>query len=150
MAEEMEVEKNDNAEPMAEVQVGDSRITLLGTAHISRTSADKVKQLLESGDYDAVAVELCPSRHHAIVDPDALSRMDLFEVIRSGKASMVAASLALGAFQQRASEQLGMFQIKSMLYILINRLFFSFSVSVWLLSLQSALLKPLNNLKYLD
>lgn len=96
-----------NEEPMAEVMVGDSRITLLGTAHISRSSAEKVRQLMDTGKYDAVAVELCPSRHQSIIDPDALSRMDLFDVIRGGKAAMVAASLALGAFQQRAAEQLG-------------------------------------------
>ncbi len=94
-------------EPMAEVRIGDSRVTLLGTAHVSRSSADKVRELLATGDYDAVAVELCPSRYNAIVDPDALARMDLFQVIREGKAAMVAASLALGAFQQRAAEQLG-------------------------------------------
>ena len=97
----------EHEEPMAEVFIGDSRITLLGTAHVSRTSADKVKELLDTGNYDAVAVELCPSRHKSIVDPDELARMDLFQVIREGKASMVAASLALGAFQQRAAEQLG-------------------------------------------
>jgi pheromone shutdown-related protein TraB len=33
--------------------------------------------------------------------------MDLFQVIKRGQASMVAASLALGAFQQRMAEQLG-------------------------------------------
>jgi pheromone shutdown-related protein TraB len=33
--------------------------------------------------------------------------MDLFDVIRSGKASMVTASLALGSYQQRMAEQLG-------------------------------------------
>jgi pheromone shutdown-related protein TraB len=98
---------NSSQEPMAEITLGDSRVTLLGTAHVSRTSAEKVKELLTTGDYDAVAVELCPSRYNAIVDPDALARMDLFQVIREGKASMVAASLALGAFQQRAAEQMG-------------------------------------------
>lgn len=100
-------QKPKSQEPIAEVTVGDSRITLLGTAHVSRSSAEKVKELLDTGEYDAVAVELCPSRHNAIVDPDALARMDLFQVIREGKASMVAASLALGAFQQRAAEQMG-------------------------------------------
>lgn len=98
---------NEKQEPMATVAIGNSRITLLGTAHVSRTSADKVKELLATGEYDAVAVELCPSRYNAIVDPDALARMDLFQVIKQGKASMVAASLALGAFQQRAAEQMG-------------------------------------------
>ena len=97
----------ENQEPMATVMIGDSRITLLGTAHVSRTSAEKVKELIETGDYDAVAVELCPSRYNSIVNPDALAKMDLFQVIREGKASMVAASLALGAFQQKAAEQMG-------------------------------------------
>jgi pheromone shutdown-related protein TraB len=100
-------ESNDNQEPMAELIIAGSKVTLLGTAHVSRTSAEKVKELLETGDYDAVAVELCPSRYNSIVDPDALARMDLFQVIREGKAAMVAASLALGAFQQRAAEQMG-------------------------------------------
>ncbi len=92
-------------DPRAEVQCGQSRITLLGTAHVSRASAETVRELLESGEYDAVAIELCPSRYNAIVDPDSLARMDLIEVLRSGKTPMVAASLALGAFQQRLAEQ---------------------------------------------
>jgi len=92
-------------EPRADLQIGDSRVTLLGTAHVSRASAEQVESMLESGEYDAVAVELCPSRYNALIDPDALARMDLFRVIRDGKASMVAASLALGAYQQRLAEQ---------------------------------------------
>ena len=67
-------------EPMATLMVGDSRVTLLGTAHVSRTSAEKVKELIETGDYDAVAVELCPSRYNSIIDPDALAKMDLFQL----------------------------------------------------------------------
>lgn len=94
-------------EPRVEITLGESRVTLLGTAHVSRASADEVRSLLAEGSYDAVAVELCPSRYHALLDPDALSRMDLFRVIREGKAAMVAANLALGAYQQRLAEQFG-------------------------------------------
>ena len=93
-------------EPMVDVQVNGTRVTLLGTAHISKASADKVAELLQSGDYDSVAVELCYSRYRSMVDPDAIAKMDLFEVIKEGKATMVAASLALGAFQQRMAEKL--------------------------------------------
>ena len=93
-------------EPIKTVKLKHAEVTVLGTAHISRASADKVKELLETGHYDCVAVELCPSRHNAIVNPDALAKMDLFQVIRQGKASLVAANLALGAFQQRMAEQL--------------------------------------------
>ncbi len=97
----------DKSEPLLNLRFGDSQITLLGTAHVSRSSAEKVRELLESGAYDAVAVELCPSRYNALIDPDALARMDLFKVLKEGKASMVAANLALGAYQQRLAEQFG-------------------------------------------
>jgi pheromone shutdown-related protein TraB len=96
-----------DSEPLYTLEHGGCRITLLGTAHISRASAEKVRELIATGAFDAVAIELCPSRHNAIVNPDALARMDLFEVIRGRKVLMVAANLALGAFQQRMADQLG-------------------------------------------
>ncbi|KPK55474.1 MAG: conjugal transfer protein TraB [Thiotrichales bacterium SG8_50] len=94
-------------EPLRTVTVGDSRVTILGTAHVSRASADKVRELLTSEQFDAVAVELCPSRYNAILEPDVLAKMNLFQVLREGKASMVTATLALGAYQQRMAEQFG-------------------------------------------
>lgn len=95
------------AGPRQVLQVGETRYTLLGTAHVSAQSAAEVRQLIRSGDFDAVAIELCPSRHHSLVEPDAMADQDLFQVFRQGKAGMVAASLALGAFQQRLAEQSG-------------------------------------------
>lgn len=97
--------ESEHGEPLTEIRIGDSSITLLGTAHVSKASADQVRELLQSGSYDAVAVELCPSRYNAIMDPDAMAQMDLFKVLKEGKASMVAANLALGAYQQRLAEQ---------------------------------------------
>ncbi|MGD8911469.1 MAG: TraB/GumN family protein [Candidatus Thiodiazotropha sp.] len=92
-------------EPQREVILGDSKITLLGTAHVSRSSAEKVKQLLETGDYDAVAVELCPSRYNALINPDDLAKMDLLKVVKEKRVLMVMANLALGAYQQRLADQ---------------------------------------------
>ena len=94
-------------EPVRHIAGPLGRITLLGTAHVSRQSAEKVRELLDSGAFDAVAVELCPSRYNALIDPDALSRMNLMQVFREGKAAMVTASLAMGAYQQRLAEQFG-------------------------------------------
>lgn len=94
-------------EPRIDVRLGASELTLLGTAHISRASADEVRALLQGRDYDAVAVELCPSRYQALMDPDALAQMDLFSVIRRGRVYMVVASLALAAYQQRLADQFG-------------------------------------------
>ncbi len=95
------------SEPSSSIQLESSQVMLLGTAHVSQASADKVRELLSSGDYDAVAVELCPSRYNAVVNPEAMAQLDLFKVLREGRASMVAANLALGAYQQRLAEQFG-------------------------------------------
>ena len=92
-------------EPQREVQVGETRITLLGTAHVSRASAEEVRRQIEGGGYQAVAVELCRSRFSALVDPKSLSQMDLFSVIRQGRVYMVVANLALSAYQQRLADQ---------------------------------------------
>lgn len=96
-----------DADPTREIQLDQTRITLLGTAHVSRKSAQTVTDMLDSGEYDAVAVELCASRHHALSEPEALAKMDLLEVMRQGKTAMVAANLAMGAYQQRLAEQYG-------------------------------------------
>ncbi len=94
-------------EPQCEVVVGETRITLLGTAHVSRISVEQVEQLIGSGHYDAVAVELCRSRYAALMDPRSLAQMDLFSVIRQRRVYMVVANLALAAYQQRLADQFG-------------------------------------------
>lgn len=93
--------------PRRVIESGNTRYTLLGTAHVSRASADEVRCLIRSGDFDAVAIELCQSRYKSLTEPDALADQDLFQIFRQGKAGMVAASLALSAFQQRVAEQSG-------------------------------------------
>ena len=94
-------------EPHIDILIGATTLRLLGTAHVSRASAEAVAREIDSGHYDEVAIELCVNRHRGMVDPDAVERMDLFEVIRSGKVPMITAMLAMAAFQQRIAEQFG-------------------------------------------
>ncbi|BBI59566.1 hypothetical protein HSBAA_08720 [Vreelandella sulfidaeris] len=93
--------------PLKTFTVGETHYTLLGTAHVSAESAEDVRKLIDSGVFDAVAIELCDARHHSMSNPDAMGEQDLFQVFKEGKAGMVAASLALGAFQQRIADQSG-------------------------------------------
>jgi pheromone shutdown-related protein TraB len=95
------------ATPIRRVQVGRTTFHLLGTAHVSRESAEDVRREVQGGGYDAVAIELCDSRYRSLVEPDHLAQLDLFQAMRQGKAGMIAASLALGAYQQRLAEQFG-------------------------------------------
>jgi pheromone shutdown-related protein TraB len=94
-------------EPVALVTRDGVEYTLLGTAHVSRRSEETVRRMLDEGSFDAVAVELCASRHRAITDRHAWADLDLFRVLREGKAGMMMAGLALGAYQRRIAEQLG-------------------------------------------
>jgi pheromone shutdown-related protein TraB len=94
-------------EPYRRIRIDGTEVILLGTAHVSPASARIVADLIASGAFDTVAIELCMSRQRAILDPEAMSKLDLFSVVRSGQAPMVAASLALGAYQQRLADQYG-------------------------------------------
>ncbi|KAF1006903.1 MAG: hypothetical protein GAK28_02223 [Luteibacter sp.] len=94
-------------QPIQRMERDGVQYVILGTAHVSRASVQAVEALLDTEHFDAVAVELCASRAHGIRDPEAFKQMDLFQVIRQGKAGMVAASLVLGSFQKRLASQYG-------------------------------------------
>ena len=94
-------------QPLERVQRDGVEYVVLGTAHVSRSSKEAVEALLASEHFDAVAVELCESRAQGMRDPEAFKQMDLFQVIRQGKAGMVVASLVLSTFQKRLAEQSG-------------------------------------------
>ena len=61
-------------QPQVDLSIGTSTFRLLGTAHVSRASAQAVAAEIAQGDYDVIAIELCANRHRGMVDPDALGR----------------------------------------------------------------------------
>lgn len=95
------------AQPVIEVERDGVHYTLLGTAHVSKASVAAVKAAIDSGRYDAVAVELDAQRHKALTQPDTMAELDLVKVIREKKVAPFAANLALAAYQRRLAEQLG-------------------------------------------
>ncbi len=95
------------SEPVRTVEVAGTLYTLLGTAHVSRQSADEVERLLATGEFDAVAIELDQGRFASITQPEDWAKLDLFKMLREGRAGMLMANLALGAFQKRLADQVG-------------------------------------------
>lgn len=94
-------------EPFEILTRDDTEYYVLGTAHVSQTSATTVGRLIDTDLFDAVAVELCGSRHEAITNTQAWQNLDLFDILRQGKGGMMMASLAMSAYQRRIAEQLG-------------------------------------------
>lgn len=96
-----------DGQPMLEFDADGVHYTLLGTAHVSRASVEAVTHLIASRSFDLVAVELDEHRHQSLLRPDDWRSVDLFRIVREGKAGMLAANLALGAYQRRLAEQFG-------------------------------------------
>ena len=94
-------------QPTREINRDGVDYLLLGTAHVSPASVQAVIQMADSGDFDAIAVELCPARHQALTKKQQWKDMDLYRIIREKKAGLVMANLALGAYQRRIAEQFG-------------------------------------------
>jgi pheromone shutdown-related protein TraB len=92
---------------MTRISVDGTEVTLLGTAHVSRQSVEDVERELADGSYDVVAVELCEPRYRRLTGTDDWRDVDLLRAIRAGRGGMIAAQLALSAYQKRLADQLG-------------------------------------------
>ena len=96
-----------DGQPIRRLERDGVDFTLIGTAHVSRASADAVRELAASGKFDAIAVELCQARYEALTAERKWTDLDLYRILREGKAGLVMANLALSAYQRRIAEQFG-------------------------------------------
>ena len=95
------------SENVHKIILGDKQVFLIGTAHISQSSVDEVKLLIENENPDTVLVELCNSRYQAMMDKDKWKNMDIFKVVREGKSFLLFANLIMTAFQKRLGSKIG-------------------------------------------
>ena len=89
------------------VQLGETEVTLMGTAHVSQLSVDMVEEHIQNGDYDCVAVELCPPRLENLTNQTWWKNLDIYQVFRKKKAGLLLINLALTAYQKRLAERIG-------------------------------------------
>jgi pheromone shutdown-related protein TraB len=80
---------------------------IVGTAHVSEESVREVTEVIEQVRPDTVCVELCEARYKAITDESRWKNLDIFKVIKEGKTLFLMANLALGAYQRRIGQKLG-------------------------------------------
>lgn len=89
------------------LQINDKEIILIGTAHVSKLSAEQVKEVIEAEKPDSVCVELDVQRYQSIQDGNKWKDMDIFKVIKEKKASLLLMNLAISSFQKRMAKQFG-------------------------------------------
>lgn len=105
----------DNEDIISIVQLGEATITLLGTAHVSKESVALVEEKIMSGEYDCVAVELCPARYENLKNRSWWKNLDIYEVFKKKKASLLLINLALSAYQRRLADKVGIEPGKEMI-----------------------------------
>lgn len=87
------------------IHLDDKEFILIGTAHVSKHSAEQVKEVIEREQPDTVCVELDEPRYQSIMNADKWKEMDIFRVIKERKATLLLMNLAISSFQKRIAQQ---------------------------------------------
>ncbi len=83
----------------------DKEIILIGTAHVSKESAQLVTDVINEEKPDTVCVELCESRFQSIRQRDRWQETDIIKVIKEKKSFLLLSNLLLASFQKRIAEK---------------------------------------------
>ncbi|QFG00974.1 TraB family protein [Psychrobacillus glaciei] len=98
--------KEDN---ITRINLDGRELILIGTAHVSRQSAEQVKEVIEAERPDSVCIELDEQRYQSVMDSNKWKETDIFKVIKEKKATLLLMNLAISSFQNRLAKQ---FEIK--------------------------------------
>lgn len=93
-------------ENITRLMLGEKEIILIATAHVSKESAELVRETILLEKPDAVCIELDDDRFENMKNPKAWEQMDIIKVIKSGKVGFLLANLVLSAYQKRMAKKL--------------------------------------------
>lgn len=87
------------------INLEDREIILIGTAHVSRESADLVERVIGEERPNTVCVELCRPRYEAILQQDKWQQTDIVKVIREKRTSILLSQLIMASLQRKIAEK---------------------------------------------
>lgn len=102
MTEELMTEDN-----ITRLEVDGKQVILIGTAHVSKRSAEQVKEVVERERPDSVCIELDAQRYESVTQDKKWKETDIFKIIKDKKASLLLMNLAISSFQNRLADQFG-------------------------------------------
>lgn len=92
-------------ETITRLDLNGKEIILIGTAHVSKHSAEQVKEVIDVEQPDSVCIELDEQRYKSIREGNKWKDMDIFQVIKDKKATLLLMNLAISSFQNRMAKQ---------------------------------------------
>ncbi len=93
-------------EHITRVNYEGKELILIATAHVSKASAELVKEVIDREQPDSICVELDEDRYNNMKNPKAWSDTDLVQVIKDGKVGFMLANLVLSSYQKKLAKQL--------------------------------------------
>ena len=97
---------SDNSKMMHHLEYDDKQVILVGTAHVSRESAEQVTRVIQEERPDTVCVELCQSRYQSIRQKERWQETDIVKIIKEKKSFLLLSNLLLASFQKRIAKKL--------------------------------------------
>ena len=89
------------------LEIDGREFILVGTAHVSRESADLVREVIEKERPDCVCIELDAQRFEALSHRQRWENLDLRDVIRQRQLAPLLANLVLASYQKKLGGALG-------------------------------------------
>jgi pheromone shutdown-related protein TraB len=89
------------------IEVDGREFIVVGTAHVSRESADLVREVIEKERPDCVCIELDAQRYEALSQKVRWEKLDLREIIRKKQLAPLLANLLLASYQKKLGGALG-------------------------------------------
>lgn len=99
--------KNNYTNDVQVVNKDGREFIIVGTAHISRHSADLVRDVIEKEKPDVVCVELDEKRMQALSEKSRWENLDIRKIINEKQLSTLIVNLVLSSYQKKLGEKLG-------------------------------------------
>ena len=88
------------------IQINEQNFYLIGTAHVSKVSANRVNEILEEIKPDSICIELDKKRYDSIINPNRWEDTNIIDIIKKKQTGYLLVNLILSSFQKRVASNL--------------------------------------------
>jgi len=96
-----------NSKDVHFLNYNDKSLIIIGTAHISKQSADLVEEVIRAEKPDIVSVELDEQRYQALSNKKKWENLDLKSIIKQKQLSTLIINILLSSYQKKLGKKLG-------------------------------------------
>lgn len=89
------------------IEINGKKITLIGTAHVSKESIDEVTETIKTLKPDCVCVELDEKRSDSLQNKEKYGQLDILSVLKKKQGFLLLANLILASYQRRMGKNTG-------------------------------------------